>query len=1245
MKKTNKIIALVMSVTLLFSSFGIISTASTEDNVKKHYMIADTHLDTVWLWDLETTITEFLRNTLTGGEESSTKIHPGNLTLMEKYPEYRFSFEGAYRYELIKEYYPEEWEKIKAFVANGQWNTAGAFYENGDVTAVSPETLIRNILYGNQFFADTFGNDSRTKDMYLPDAFGFTAALPSVGAHTNLDAFTTFKLTAMRSALDGSEAELVNSGKQQINYPGAGMGNVKAYLPFTSGVGAWQGVDGNSVIASIHNNGGYASKLSLGIDLHDNSWFSANKNAYDWNAKINIFGNGDRGGSPTEESVLAVLAEMEKNTDTSKVFMATTDEWVMDLTEAQLTAMKNSAYAGDLLLNEHGTGSYTARAMSHRLNSQNEILAAAAENASVAADWFGTAAYPQDKLTEAWKRVIAHTFHDDITGTSYRTVYERSWNELMVSLKQFAAEYENALGSIASLMDTSGAFGTAVVVNNPVGTARNDVVTAELNMDSDVKFVRVYESDGAEVPSGIIKREGSKITVAFKASVPSMGYKVYNVVSSDTASDIHSGLSVTEKTLQNDKYLITLNENGDISSIYDKILEKELLASPVVLGIFDDTEGDGSETAVTGKEEWPAWEIRLTDYADKTHKDYVKDSTPSITIEENSNARVAVRVVREYKNSKFDQLIILEAGDAPVKVENNIDWHENSTLLKAVFDLTASNENATYDLGLGAIERSTNTEIRGEVPAQKWADITNSDGSYGISVLSDCKNGWDKPDDSTLRLTLIHTPYAVNSWASSTWNDFEQSAIDFGANKFSFAIASHSGAVGDGDTQKQARLFTENMTAVQTVSHEGVLGSEYSFASLNNDDIIIRAMKKAEVGTGLDTTDNEYIVRFNEGSGKAANDVVFTMGGGIASVRPVYGSEETITDETGLSEYRLDNGKLIFDMSKYEIRSFAVTLNAPETLGTADSITKVDISAMYNTDMISSNESKNDETLGFSFPSELLPENVTVGGVEFGFGSRVDGANNAIRADGQSITLPSGTNKAYILAFSLDGDRRVSFGVGDGAKKVVVGDARSNIASFEMYKLNGGDFNDVVKVTDSYIKEQDVGFMSTHRHENGADVPAGSTYLFKYEFDIPEGVSTLVLPKDENIVVAAVSAENEKYASVMATSLMDSIPVDEANIIDESLIYSVKTQNNANIGEAFTVMVKTSTKSDKITFSDALTGAEYKLISSAYRDSGNERTWSISFKLMASGERLIKTTAVDTLNGVSESCEWSITLN
>lgn len=144
--------------------------------------MATAHLDTQWRWTVRTTIDEYLPATLRE-----------NFALFDAYPGYVFSFEGAFRYQLAKEYYPDEYERLKGYIAAGRWRVAGSWLDAVDVNLPSPESLLRHALYGNGYFAREFG--VRSRDGFLPDCFGFGYALPSIAAHSGLIGFSTRKLS------------------------------------------------------------------------------------------------------------------------------------------------------------------------------------------------------------------------------------------------------------------------------------------------------------------------------------------------------------------------------------------------------------------------------------------------------------------------------------------------------------------------------------------------------------------------------------------------------------------------------------------------------------------------------------------------------------------------------------------------------------------------------------------------------------------------------------------------------------------------------------------------------------------------------------------------------------------------------------------------------------------------------------------------------------------------------------------
>lgn len=1028
------------------------------DQKKRIYTVATAHLDTSWEWDLETTIREYIPKTL-----------HDNFEMFEKYPDYKFSFEGSYRYELMEEYYPEEFEKLKEYVAAGRWNVTGSSYENGDMNVPSPESLFRNILYGNDYFDKKFGK--RSIDIYLPDCFGFGWALPSIAHHANLNGFSTQKLTW-----------------------GSAYG-----IPFD--LGKWYGVDGNWIYAST-NPGSYVSSLK---NVRKNPFISKklkeNVKKYDLPYTYAYHGVGDRGGAPKEPSIKTVCKEISENsTHDIEVVSAAADKAFRDMEENLTPMQKNSLpiWNNELIATDHGVGSYTSRTVGKRWNRRAEQLADAAERSAVAADYFGASKYPQKKLDTCWKRIIAHQFHDDITGTSHMKCYERNWNDYMLSLNELGEEYRCAVGGVASLLDTSWVKGTPVVVQNPVQGERCEAVVAETQLPENAKYIKVFASDSSEVPAQLVSTKKNISKIVFTAKVPSMGYAVYDVRVSDEPCKIDTGLRVNEKLLENERYRVTLNFQGDISSIYDKKVNRDLLSAPIRMAIHK----------YSGSPIYPAWELDFYDVM-MPPKEFAR--SPKFTVLEDGPARVSVEVSRVAGQTTFRQIISLCANGDIVNVYNEVDWRNLCSLLKVQFPLSANSKTADYDLGLGVISRGNNRPALYEVPAQNWANITDNSGKYGVSILSDSRSGWDKPFNNMLRLTCVHTPLAERS------KEAKQNMLDLGLNRFSFGIYGHKGGFENG-TQSAGARFLQPMNAFVTDKHAGKLSSEYSFGDVSNSDVLIRCVKKAQ-------NSDEIVVRFQEGAGKRNQECSFKLGNGIASMRPVFASEEPTTDDTAF----IKDGELCFRLNAYEPKTFAVTLIKPAHK--AKEITSTPIELTYNTDIVSWNVNRGDGAMpnGEALPAEQFPEEIISGGVRFVTGPTADGEMNALICKGQTITVPLGTKRFHILAACFNGDKKIALQMNKDAEIRNIQNAFEPIGQWDMFALKKTGF----------IKTDTLGWCCTHTHSKDGDVYAKQTMFFKYSFDIPKFCTKITLPDCHDVIILAASVTANEPVCETATPLFD----------------------------------------------------------------------------------------------------------
>lgn len=1055
--------------TIVFKkSVGENPTELVKDGKPVMLAVATAHLDTQWRWTIKDTIDRLLPNTLRE-----------NFALFEKFPDYIFSFEGAVRYLFIKEYYPNDYEILKRHIAQGRWQVCGSWLDAVDVNISSPESLIRHALYGNGFFEKEFGKTSL--DIFLPDCFGFGYSLPSIAAHTGIKGFTTQKLEW------GSSAG----------------------IPFD--IGVWEGVDGSKILAVI-NPGPYNAKIDHDLSIDDNCIDTVKKMKKKSGISIGYkyYGVGDVGGAPDIKSVEWIDVASKNPKGKIDVIFAGADEIYRILDSGQ--TKKFPSFNGEFLLTRHGTGSYTSQCAMKRWNRQNESLAFASEGAAVIAEYLNASKYPSQKIKDAWLGFLQRQFHDDLTGTSIPEVYRFSWNDEIISLNRFAAVLENAVGSVAGNLDTR-VDGKPIIIFNPLSIERKEPVSIDIpSKDICGAGVKVIDKNGSEIPSQMLFNDDENCRLTFTAKIPSLGFEVYCLVKTDVPAKYFSSISINENRLENEVYIVKIDKNGDVCSIFDKRLRREILSSPVRLAMFPNK-----------SHIWPAWEIYYETLEQK-NIDYV--SAPAeISVLESGPVKGSLKIVRFAKGSKFEQIITLHSGDIAGRIdfENNIDWKTKETLLKAVFPFTAKNETASYDLGVGTIERGCNTKKLYEVPAQQWADITDSSGDFGVSVLNDCKYGWDKPTKNILRLTLIHTP-------ETGGNCPDQSVMDIGRHKVIYSIFSHEKDWRKGETSYQAARLNQPMTCFTALSHKGALGKEFSFLKITSPQIMLKAIKKAE-------DSDEIIIRLQELYGKPAKNIKVTFAGRIVSAREVNGVEKNIR------KIPVSKDSINLDFEPYKPVAIAVKLAQSAIVSKPPKSRPIILPYNINAVSFDTDEQRPDfDSRGFSIPAELFPSKIVSDDVKFQFGKTKRGNKNALACDGQKIPLPSQRySKLYILACSTGGTAEVEFKIDGKVKKLTVEDYNDNIGQWNHLIVNDKFTTDISQLQPIYIKRDNIAWIATHLHKkSGGNESYSFCYLFKYKIDLPKNAAELTLPKNQKIkIFAATLSDNKNDDATPAQYLYD----------------------------------------------------------------------------------------------------------
>jgi len=1022
------------------------------------YTVGYAHLDTEWRWDYEETIDKYLKSTL-----------DENIQMLEKYKPFVFTFSGARRYKMMKEYYPEEFEKLKKYVSQGRWFVGGSSVDECDANIPSPESIIRQVLYGNSWFRSEFGKES--VDFLLPDCFGFQAHLPSVLAHAGIKGFSTQKLEW-----------------------GSATG-----IPFN--IGNWIGPDGNGVIAAL-NATDYTGKIEKRLDTVK-YWVNRvmdNGLKYGVYADYRYYGVGDVGGSPRESDIKNAVASLNQPDSKIAVYLCSSDQLFRDLNDDQKKQLPS--YSGDLLLTQHSAGSLTSQSYMKRWNRKNELLAQATEPVAVMADWLGGLNYNHRTLNQAWWLVLGSQMHDILPGTCIPKAYEYAWNDEILSLNQFSASLESSMGAVVKAMDTRGK-GKSIVVYNPLSITRKDIVEVEvLFPEGTPGAVRVFDSENKEVPVQVIQKSKDWVKIVFIASVPSLGLVCYDVQPADKQGDYKTTLSSGKNNLDNEYYKVTINENGDISSIIDKKLGKEILSAPARLEFLKEHPAY-----------WPAWNMDWSD-RQKPPIDYVSGPA-KISLIEKGPVRATFRIERDARNSNFIQFLSLAAGEEAILIRNLVKWQSKGVSLKASFPFTASNPVATYNLGLGTIERGTNDEKKYEVPSREWFDLTDKSANFGISVLEDCKFGSDKPNDKTLRLTLLYTPGA---------NSFhDQATQDWGIHEFSYGIYSHKGDWRTALSEWQGRALNQPLKTFQVSAHPGFLGKTFSFAQVSTPQVDIRALKKAESG-------NFIIVRLQELLGSDLQNGELSFASKIINAYEIDGQERKIGD------VELKNGKLLLHMKKFSIRSYAVQL---ETL--TDKVTLpncIEIPIPFNQDVVSSDKNRRYskfDTNGYSIPSELFPEILVVDGISFKFGPKADGQNNVMTCKGQKINLPKtgNFNRLYILAAALN-DTVGIFKTGNIKTNMHIQAYSGNIGQFD--KREWDKLDRIKKLEKGFIKRDEVAWFATHLHRDTANVPYRYVYIFKYSLDVSPSSGVLQLPENEAIKIFAITVADNSFDRIRPCS-------------------------------------------------------------------------------------------------------------
>ncbi|HEY9666844.1 MAG TPA: alpha-mannosidase, partial [Coleofasciculaceae cyanobacterium] len=824
----------------------------------KIHLLGHAHLDMAWLWPVSETW------------EVAQRTFESVLKLQQEFSDLTYCHSTPALYAWIEQHRPDLFAAIKHQVAAGRWEIVGGMWIEPELNLINGESIVRQILYGQRYVQEKFGELTRVA--WVPDSFGFCWQLPQLLKQGGIDYFVTQKL----------------------------HWNDTTKFPY--GVFWWQAPDGTQIFSlmSAPNTAGVMDTNPIKMASY----------AIDWEIQTHLQdafwlpGVGDHGGGPTRD-----MLQVAKRCQLSPFFPRlefTTALSYLEHIGSQLAGdegneehcqstiqncqskISTPVWNDELYLEFH-RGCYTTHADQKRWNRRCEGLLYQTELFASLATLITDASYPKEQLEEAWKKILFNQFHDILPGTSIPEVFvdaNQAWQEVeQISLKILDTSLK-AIASQISLPPPPQPDAQPIIVFNPLNWKRSELVSVSLEKTGDWE---IYDFLGEKIPSQLTQE--SRLLFVAK-DIPSVGYRLFWLCPTTHPQLPIPNYQFSEDFILENEFLrvVVDPDTGDLSSVFDKVYQREVLSGP----------GNQLQAFQDSGQYWDAWNID-PNYAQHPLPPTQLKSTewlergimrsplalPFGQSQSVSAGRLRLRVVRQLGQSQFCQDYILDPESPILKIATTVDWQERHVLVKAAFPLNLEADSATYETPCAAIQRPTRPqtpaeEAKWEVSALRWADLThiklgttqqhpsssdstsspaiqhptsNIQNGYGVSLLNDCKYGYDA-QPSQLRLTLLRSP---------SWPDPE---ADRGIHQFTYALYPHGGSWQSAATVRRGYELNLPLIVLQS-SQIGICDSKPlqpmgRFLDLQAENLILMAFKRSE------DTSNQWILRCYECHGDLA---------------------------------------------------------------------------------------------------------------------------------------------------------------------------------------------------------------------------------------------------------------------------------------------------------------------------------------------------------------------------------------
>lgn len=762
-------------------------------------------------------------------------------------------------YKYVKKNAPDVYEQIKERVKEGRWEPDGGMFVEADCNIASGEALVRQFVHGQRFFKEEFGVDNEI--LWLPDVFGYSAALPQILQKCGIPYFMTTKISWNEF-------------------------NKMPYDTFE-----WEGIDGSRVLTHFVPTRDYnKAAVEGGTETEHfttyNGYINPSQMKGAWarysqkylNEEVLCsFGFGDGGGGPTKDMLENQRRLAKGLPGMPRTKMSTAKEFFHVLDKHVTDKKYLPTWVGELYLEYH-RGTYTSMARNKKFNRKAEFAYQNEEMYAMLDAQTAGGAYPEKELHEGWEVILRNQFHDILPGSSIKEVYDDS-----------KAEYEGIFAENKALTDATLAHIAAgvkapkhsLVVYNPNSAAAYDLVT--FTVPEGMGEPAVYDGETKLA----VQKTADGTYVFFAAGVPGKGYKTYIV--KEEAADTTPSMEVSTEVMENEYFKVEYNEKGQFAKIYDKKADRDILkpgkAGNVIVSYEDRPHN------------YDAWDVN--NYY--TEKSWDIDQVSAMEVVENGPVRACVKVERKYLDSTITQFIYLYHDIPRIDIKNVIDWKEHQIFVKDYFPIDVHTNEATFDIQYGNVKRDTHDNTswdfaKFEVCHHKWMDV--SEDGYGVSMLNDCKYGVGVRN-GVIGMSMLKSAIHPNPEA------------DKELHEFTYSIYPHQGGWREAGTVKQAYQINNPLTYSWKENEGGTLAPEYSLVSSDKDNAVIEVVKKAEDSDAV-------IVRLYECYNRRT-PVTLIFGKELTSV------VECNMMEEGADPVEFTGNQATFEMKPYEIKTLKVT--------------------------------------------------------------------------------------------------------------------------------------------------------------------------------------------------------------------------------------------------------------------------------------------------------------------------------